>query len=321
MDNQKNFVPCLRGRNGPLHGVDFWIETDDFTIGRHPESNLVLNDNTISAHHAKIVKEGDHFLLIDLESTNGTFLNKEKISRKQMRTDDIVAFDKLEFQFIYRKDVSRTIISDSDTTQSPETNKITVLPEVKHSDQSENNRMNLPSCKRITGNIIALLVAFILISGSTILTNFLTSPLKSLDIFFQVLSISLTELPLLLLPPYWVRFFLLNLTIFKFIAVPAAFILAGMILQKYFHSSRFKNALYFSHIYVGLALVIQFTIKNFNLPELKTLYSMFGYGISNSSVTFIVHLIFMGTMVLVPTYLGSFFIKKISIEEILQKKR
>lgn len=54
--------------------------TDNFTIGRADDNDLMLDDTFASQHHAKILATGDGFVLQDLDSTNGTFLDGAKVS-------------------------------------------------------------------------------------------------------------------------------------------------------------------------------------------------------------------------------------------------
>ena len=50
------------------------------TIGRDPHSDLVLNDASVSRHHAEIEPSGDFFVIRDSQSTNGTFLNGQPLT-------------------------------------------------------------------------------------------------------------------------------------------------------------------------------------------------------------------------------------------------
>lgn len=53
---------------------------DNFTVGRAPDNDLVLDDTFASQHHVKILATGDGFVLQDLDSTNGTFIDGNRVS-------------------------------------------------------------------------------------------------------------------------------------------------------------------------------------------------------------------------------------------------
>ena len=57
----------------------FTFEDAPVNIGSLPENHIVLTDGTVSRQHCEIVREGDAYLLRDLDSTNGTFVNQVKI--------------------------------------------------------------------------------------------------------------------------------------------------------------------------------------------------------------------------------------------------
>jgi len=75
------------------------LEPVPFTIGRHPENNLVLRDTRISRNHARISNHNGQFLLEDLKSRHGVFVNGERIDRKALRNSDRIDFG---FQDSYR---------------------------------------------------------------------------------------------------------------------------------------------------------------------------------------------------------------------------
>jgi serine phosphatase RsbU (regulator of sigma subunit) len=68
------------------------IQKFPFTIGRRPESDLVLSDPYVSREHAGIVVDGAEYWLIDLGSRHGTFVNGQKISRHCLRPNDRLDF-------------------------------------------------------------------------------------------------------------------------------------------------------------------------------------------------------------------------------------
>ena len=65
--------------DGPLAGTEVQIDRKEFRIGRAPNSDLVLDDDYVSAQHARLQKVEDGWLLQDLNSTNGTFVDGVRI--------------------------------------------------------------------------------------------------------------------------------------------------------------------------------------------------------------------------------------------------
>ena len=66
---------------GPNHGVTFVLDQDVVTAGRHPQSDLFLDDVTVSRHHAKVTQRGGHHWVADLNSLNGTYVNRERVEQ------------------------------------------------------------------------------------------------------------------------------------------------------------------------------------------------------------------------------------------------
>jgi hypothetical protein len=65
---------------GSLAGTTIELENAPVTIGRAPESTLVLTDDYASSHHARLVPRDGQWLVEDLGSTNGTYLDKTKVT-------------------------------------------------------------------------------------------------------------------------------------------------------------------------------------------------------------------------------------------------
>lgn len=64
------------------------LEKDAFSIGRLPDNELALQDNLISRHHSKIVKQGKKHIVSDLKSANGTLVNKKRVDKKTLVNND-----------------------------------------------------------------------------------------------------------------------------------------------------------------------------------------------------------------------------------------
>lgn len=65
-----------------------WLDRRVFRIGRLDENDLVLDNPYISRYHAEIIRESDSYLLHDLDSTSGTFVNDEKVDERRLKQGD-----------------------------------------------------------------------------------------------------------------------------------------------------------------------------------------------------------------------------------------
>jgi pSer/pThr/pTyr-binding forkhead associated (FHA) protein len=65
---------------GPLAGTTIPLGEQPITIGRADSSTLVVSDDYVSTHHARLVPRGDARVLADLGSTNGTYLDRTKVT-------------------------------------------------------------------------------------------------------------------------------------------------------------------------------------------------------------------------------------------------
>lgn len=70
----------LTMRKGPDTGQEYPLDAEVITIGRDPSVDLVINDPEVSRQHARLTRRGDHFLVQDLGSTNGTFLDGRRLA-------------------------------------------------------------------------------------------------------------------------------------------------------------------------------------------------------------------------------------------------
>lgn len=76
--------------DGPQVGRDYRLG-ETTTIGRDAvDCDVILSDPKLSARHARIRKEGDEFILYDLASKNGTFVNENRVQRQILADNDII---------------------------------------------------------------------------------------------------------------------------------------------------------------------------------------------------------------------------------------
>ena len=66
--------------SGPREGIEIDLPAEQLTIGRSSESGLVIRDDYTSTHHARLMLWDDHWVLQDLDSTNGTFLDGTRVT-------------------------------------------------------------------------------------------------------------------------------------------------------------------------------------------------------------------------------------------------
>ncbi len=84
----------------------FYLNKDTVGVGKLSGNDLHLNDNSVSRNHCKFVRTGDAYKLVDLGSTNGTYLNGKKITEKKLENGDMITIGRtiLKFLHVSRKD-------------------------------------------------------------------------------------------------------------------------------------------------------------------------------------------------------------------------
>lgn len=90
----------LIGSVGADAGRYFSISRDRVLIGRSSNCSLVLAEPSVSRQHARIERQDDGFVLIDLESGNGTFVNGERVAERAIQHGDELGFGNGTFQFL-----------------------------------------------------------------------------------------------------------------------------------------------------------------------------------------------------------------------------
>jgi len=90
---------------GPLAaGEAFKVDKASLVIGRTPENDIVLNHKSISRHHAKLISDGNDFIVVDLESANGVRVNGQKQDRVQLDSGDTVELGHIRMRFVVGDD-------------------------------------------------------------------------------------------------------------------------------------------------------------------------------------------------------------------------
>lgn len=87
-------------KRGPNAGSKFLLDRDRTTAGRHPESDLFLNDVTVSRRHAEILRENERFVIKDVGSLNGTYVNRERADMAELSSGDELQIGKFKLVFL-----------------------------------------------------------------------------------------------------------------------------------------------------------------------------------------------------------------------------
>jgi len=98
-DKRREVCGWLVALNGQHKGEDFRLRVGKNVIGTAADCDLVLSDKKLSRKHATIRYEGGEFQIADLDSSNGCFVNDEKIQKHDLIDNDIIKLGDIEFEF------------------------------------------------------------------------------------------------------------------------------------------------------------------------------------------------------------------------------
>jgi pSer/pThr/pTyr-binding forkhead associated (FHA) protein len=80
-------------RQGPTPGALFALEGDQLNIGRDSSNDIIINDAEVSRRHARLTFQGGKYVLEDLGSTNGTFVNGQRLAGPRvLKAGEVVSF-------------------------------------------------------------------------------------------------------------------------------------------------------------------------------------------------------------------------------------
>jgi hypothetical protein len=85
---------------GPNAGSRFLLDADFTSAGRHPDSDIFLDDVTVSRRHAEFYRHGDRFTVRDVGSLNGTYVNRDRIEEAELFGGDEVQIGKFRLLFM-----------------------------------------------------------------------------------------------------------------------------------------------------------------------------------------------------------------------------
>ncbi|HLI14855.1 MAG TPA: FHA domain-containing protein [Acidimicrobiales bacterium] len=87
-------------KRGPATGARFVLDKDVTRAGRHPDSDIFLDDITVSRRHAEFLREPGAYRVRDVGSLNGTYVNRERIDDAVLSSGDEVQIGKFKLLFL-----------------------------------------------------------------------------------------------------------------------------------------------------------------------------------------------------------------------------
>src|SRR5438132_5078403 len=100
-------MPSLHILNGSLENQEIELTPDPMTVGRSSACNIRIADAGVSSKHAKLWCEDGVYFVMDLGSTNGTFVNDKDVDREQLNDGDVITFGMTKAAFVGEKPKAR----------------------------------------------------------------------------------------------------------------------------------------------------------------------------------------------------------------------
>jgi len=88
-------------QRGPEIGQRFELSGERLTVGRSADADIMLDDVTVSRHHAEFVADGEGWALVDMGSLNGTYVNRHSVERHPLTSGDMIQIGKFRLQYLH----------------------------------------------------------------------------------------------------------------------------------------------------------------------------------------------------------------------------
>lgn len=105
-------------RGGPNNGVVIKLTNRPITLGRRQDNDVVIDETTVSRRHSLILDTPGGFVLRDLNTTNGTFINRARIGHNEhlLHHGDQIKLGGSNVTLVFQQDAAGTVIVDSNNT-------------------------------------------------------------------------------------------------------------------------------------------------------------------------------------------------------------
>ena len=86
---------------GAKAGARYALDTDVVSLGRDPDSDIFLDDVTVSRRHAEVQRDGARYSIRDVGSLNGTYVNRQLVEHDELNEGDEVQVGKFKLVFVH----------------------------------------------------------------------------------------------------------------------------------------------------------------------------------------------------------------------------
>lgn len=117
-------MPKLLVTNGEKKGISYRVAEQIITMGRDLSNTMVLPDMSVSRIHARVVPKAKKYVIEDLGSVNGTFVNQERVTRRTLKIGDTIILGKTHVRFLHLRAPEESAEESGDLSAAAE-----VLPE------------------------------------------------------------------------------------------------------------------------------------------------------------------------------------------------
>jgi hypothetical protein len=94
-------VGLLVVQHGPKSGSRYVLDVPVVSAGRHPDSEIFLDDVTVSRRHAEILRVGDRYVVRDVGSLNGTYVNRRLVEEATLEDGDELQIGRFKLVFLH----------------------------------------------------------------------------------------------------------------------------------------------------------------------------------------------------------------------------
>lgn len=109
----KRKLACLVQYSGSNRGKSYILDAAEMVIGRSPKVDIVINDQSVSRQHAKCLQVKDIFEIEDMGSSNGTYINNQRLgSRYTLKDGDILRLGTVLFKYYAHHNIDMLIVDD-----------------------------------------------------------------------------------------------------------------------------------------------------------------------------------------------------------------